>query len=106
MFIEDQQTAQRVRTRRTLFSLWMAIAALTVIVTMAAGLATSAHASELPMIMQSVSSAKAAFSDGANDQAVLMACLVASFLLMMSGTAALARRSLKDVAKDHIKRRT
>lgn len=102
MFIEDQQTAQRVRTRRTLFSLWMAIAALTVIVTMAAGLATSAHASELPIIINGVSSAQTALADGLNDRVVLMICLVASFLLMMSGTAALARRSLKDVAKNHL----
>jgi|EndMetStandDraft_3_1072993.scaffolds.fasta_scaffold19247_2 hypothetical protein len=106
MFIEDQQTAQRVRTRRTLFSLWMAIAALTVIVTMAAGLATSAHASEISMVMQSVPSSAVALSEGVNDRVVLMACLVASFLLMMSGTAALARRSLKDVAKDHVNGRT
>jgi hypothetical protein len=106
MFIEDQQTAQRVRTRRTLFSLWMAIAALTVIITMAAGLATSAHASEISIVMQSVPSSAVALSEGLSDRVVLMACLVVSFLLMMSGTAALARRSLKDVAKDHINRRT
>jgi predicted transcriptional regulator with HTH domain len=106
MFIEDQQTAQRVRTRRTLFSLWMAIAALTVIVTMAAGLATSAHASEISMVIKSVPSSAVGLSEGLNDRVVLMACLVASFLLMMSGTAALARRSLKDVAKDHVNGRT
>ncbi|MDO5896360.1 hypothetical protein [Agrobacterium sp. Azo12] len=106
MFIEDQETAQRVRTRRTLFSLWMAIAALTVIVTMAAGLATSAYASEISMVIKSVPSSAVALSEGLNDRVVLMACLVASFLLMMSGTAALARRSLKDVAKDHVNGRT
>ncbi|WP_313616574.1 hypothetical protein [Agrobacterium sp.] len=106
MFIEDQATAQRVRTSRILFSLWMAIAALTVIFTMAAGLATSAHASELPMMIQAATSAQTTLFDGLNDRLVLMIALVASFLLMMSGTAALARRSLKDVAKDHINGRT
>lgn len=102
MFVDNQQTAQRVRTRRTLFSLWMAIAALTVVVTMAAGLATSAHASELPIIIHGVTSTQTTLTDGLSDRTILMACLVASFLLMMSGTAALARRSLKDVAKHHM----
>lgn len=46
MFLNDRKSADRLRTQRMLFSAWMALAALVVIITMAAGLVTSAHAEE------------------------------------------------------------
>jgi hypothetical protein len=44
MFTNDRTSVERLRAQRTLFSLWMAVAAFLVIVTMAAGIATSANA--------------------------------------------------------------
>lgn len=42
MFVDDEKSAARIRRQRTLFSVWIALAAVTVIATMTAGILTTA----------------------------------------------------------------
>jgi len=59
MLINHRNSADRLKIQRMLFSLWMALAAIMVILTMAAGLATSSHASDAvdPMTTSAIASA-------------------------------------------------
>ncbi|MDR6102859.1 Mn2+/Fe2+ NRAMP family transporter [Agrobacterium larrymoorei] len=59
MLINHRNSADRLKVQRMLFSLWMALAAIMVILTMAAGLATSSHASDAvdPMTTSAIASA-------------------------------------------------
>ncbi len=59
MLMNDRNLADRLKIQKMLFSLWMALAAIMVILTMAAGLATSSDASEAvdPMTTSAIASA-------------------------------------------------
>ncbi|WP_084686591.1 hypothetical protein [Rhizobium nepotum] len=100
MFTNDRTSVERLRTQRTLFSLWMAIAAFLVVVTMAAGIATSAdaaiqavdtlHTSAIPQV---------AATSQAGGHLLLIVFSVAAFIGLGIGGLILTRRSLKDEAR-------
>jgi Mn2+/Fe2+ NRAMP family transporter len=100
MLLDEQRSSQRLATQKTLFTLWMLIAALAVVATMMAGLATSAHAASDPLQLAGGALAPT-LASGVDDstRTVLMALMMLTFSLMAIGTFGLARRSLKDLAK-------
>ncbi|MBB3945647.1 Mn2+/Fe2+ NRAMP family transporter [Rhizobium skierniewicense] len=99
MFLNDRNLAARLRTQRTLFSLWMALAALMVIVTMAAGLATTAHAADIDYI-QTSAIASAPISK-ASDRIFVIGLMVAGFVTMAVGGIVLTLNSIRETSGRH-----
>ena len=99
MFTNDRTSVERLRAKRTLFSLWMAIAALLVILTMAAGLATSANAAQAVDTMQTASIPQVAATAPEGDNTLIIALSGFVFLRLGVGGVVLTRRSLKDEAR-------
>lgn len=99
MFLNDRNSAERIRAQRTLFSLWMAIAALVVIVTMAAGLASSAHAAQAIDTLTTGSISNPPPVHDKSHQGFMMGFVIMSFLMMLAACSGLARRSIKDVKR-------
>ncbi|NTF32541.1 hypothetical protein [Rhizobium skierniewicense] len=99
MFLNDRNLAARLRTQRTLFSLWMALAALMVIVTMAAGLATTAHATDIDYI-QTSAIASAPISK-ASDRIFVIGLMVAGFVTMAVGGTVLILNSIRETSGRH-----
>lgn len=95
MFINDRKSADRLRVQRMLFSLWMALAALMVIITMAAGLATSSHASEIVDPMTTSAIANAPISQS-SDRIFVIGLVVLGFATMAVGGIALTLNSIRD----------
>lgn len=95
MFLNDRNSADRLRTQRTLFSLWMALAALLVIITMAAGLATTSHAAEMvdPMTTSSIASAPIS---KASDRIFVIVLLTTGFVTLAIGGVVLTLNSIRD----------
>ena len=97
MMTTDRKATDRLRAQRVFFSLWMALAALMVIVTMAAGFATSSNASELidPMTTSAIASAPIS---RASDKPFIIALVVLGFATMAVGGIALTLTSLREGA--------
>lgn len=102
MFTNDRTSVERLRARRTLFSLWMAIAAFLVVVTMAAGIATSANAAPQAVdTLQTSSIPQVTATARAGGHLLLVIFSAAAFISLGIGGLALTRRSLKDEARRH-----
>ena len=100
MFTNDRTSVERLRSQRTLFSLWMAVAAFLVIVTMAAGIATSANAAtEALDTMHTSAIPQVAATTGAGPHLLLILLSAAAFIGLGVGGLTLTRRSLKDEAR-------
>lgn len=100
MFTNDRTSVERLRAQRTLFSLWMAVAAFLVIVTMAAGIATSANAAAQAVdTLQTSSIPPAAVTSQAGPHILLILLSAAAFVGLGIGGLTLTRRSLKDEAR-------
>ena len=95
MFMNDRNSADRLRAQRLLFSAWMALAALMVIITMAAGLATASHASEIVDPMTTSAIASAPISQ-ASDRIFVIGLVVLGFATMAVGGIALTLNSIRD----------
>lgn len=94
-----------------LFSLWMALAALMVIVTMAAGLATSAKALEIPAdetgeLVDNIhtSAIAAAPISQASDRIFVTVLVVTGFLTMAVGGVALTVNSIRETSSTRQRR--
>ncbi|MGI8397024.1 hypothetical protein ACRYWZ_11625 [Agrobacterium deltaense] len=101
MFTNDRTSVERLRAQRTLFSLWMAVAAFLVIVTMAAGIATSANAAAqaVDTLHTSAIPQVAATTTKAGPHILLLVLSAAAFIGLGIGGLTLTRRSLKDEAR-------
>lgn len=100
MFLNDRKSADRVRAQRTLFSLWMAVAALAVIVTMMAGLATSAKAAQDIDAITTSSIATAPVSQ-AYDRIVIVGLVSLAFMTLAVGGIALTVNSIRETSRQH-----
>jgi hypothetical protein len=98
MFTNDRTSVERLRAQRTLFSLWMAVAAFLVVVTMAAGIATSANAAPQMIDTLHTSSIPQATAR-AGGHPLLIVFSAAAFIGLGIGGLTLTRRSLKDEAR-------
>ncbi len=80
-----------------LFSLWMALAAIVVIVTMAAGLATTSHAAEMvdPMTTSSIASAPIS---KASDRIFVIVLLTMGFFTLAAGGVVLTMTTIRESA--------
>lgn len=94
-----------------LFSLWMAVAALMVIITMAAGLATSAKALEVPTEQTTelvdnihTSAIASAPISQASDRIFVTALVVAGFVTMAIGGIALTVNSIRETSSSRHRR--
>ncbi|KAA3521161.1 hypothetical protein [Agrobacterium rosae] len=83
-----------------LFSAWMALAALVVIITMAAGLVTSAHAEEAVDYIQTSSIASAPISK-ASDRIFVIVLVVTGFVTMAIGGVVLTMNSIRESSSRH-----
>lgn len=100
MFTNDRTSVERLRAQRTLFSLWMAVAAFLVIVTMAAGIATSANAAAQAIdTLHTSAIPQAAATTKAGPHILLIVLSAAAFIGLGIGGLTLTRRSLKDEAR-------
>lgn len=100
MFTNDRTSVERLRAQRTLFSLWMAVAAFLVIVTMAAGIATSANAATQAVdTLHTAVIPQAATSRAGGHMLLLIILSAAAFIGLGIGGLTLTRRSLKDEAR-------
>ncbi|WP_225246567.1 hypothetical protein [Agrobacterium tomkonis] len=99
MFTNDRTSVERLRAQRTLFSLWMAAAAFLVIVTMAAGIATSANAATQAVDTLQTASIPQAATSQAGPHFLLIILSAAAFIGLGIGGLTLTRRSLKDEAR-------
>jgi Mn2+/Fe2+ NRAMP family transporter len=97
MFLNDRNSADRLRAQRMLFSLWMALAALVVIITMAAGLATTPHAAETVDMMTTSSIATAPISK-ASDRIFVVVLLTTGFLTLAIGGVVLTMTTIRESA--------
>ncbi|WP_320198514.1 hypothetical protein RMR16_009240 [Agrobacterium sp. rho-13.3] len=100
MFLNDRNSADRLRTQRMLFSLWMALAALMVIITMAAGLATTSHATEMVDQIHTSAIAAAPISK-ASDRIFVIALVVTGFVTMAIGGIVLTLNSIRETSTRH-----
>lgn len=100
MFLNDRKSADRLRTQRMLFSAWMALAALVVIITMAAGLVTSAHAEEAVDYIHTSSIASAPISK-ASDRIFVIVLVVTGFVTMAIGGVVLTMNSIRESSSRH-----
>ncbi|MDS7597623.1 hypothetical protein [Agrobacterium tumefaciens] len=82
-----------------MFSVWMAIAAFLVIVTMAAGIATSAGATEMVDTLQTASIPQSVTATPGGSNTLLIVLSAAAFSGLGIGGVILTRRSLKDEAR-------
>lgn len=100
MMTNEQDPANRLKAQKMLFSAWMALAALMVIITMAAGLATSSHASELvdPMTTSAIASAPIS---KASDRILVIGLVVAGFATMAVGGVIMTLNGLREGASRH-----
>ncbi|WP_244473483.1 hypothetical protein [Rhizobium sp. Leaf262] len=80
-----------------LFSLWMALAAIVVIVTMAAGLATTSHAAEMVDPMTTSSIAAAPISK-ASDRVFVIVLLTMGFFTLAAGGVVLTMTTIRESA--------
>ncbi|MCZ7466475.1 hypothetical protein M0412_01895 [Agrobacterium sp. O3.4] len=99
MFTNDRTSVERLRAQRTLFSLWMAAAAFLVIVTMAAGIATSANAAAQAVDTLHTASIPQTATSRAGPHFLLIILSAAAFIGLGIGGLTLTRRSLKDEAR-------
>lgn len=100
MFTNDRTSVERLRAQRTLFSLWMAVAAFLVIVTMAAGIATSANAASQAIDTLHTSAVpQVAATAKAGPHVLIIVLSAAAFIGLGVGGLTLTRRSLKDEAR-------
>jgi hypothetical protein len=100
MFTNDRTSVERLRAQRTLFSLWMAVAAFLVIVTMAAGIATSANAAAQAVdTLHTSAIPQVATTSQAGPHILLIILSAAAFIGLGIGGLTLTRRSLKDEAR-------
>lgn len=100
MFTNDRSSVERLRAQRTLFSLWMAVAAFLVIVTMAAGIATSANAATQAVdALHTAAIPQVAATTKAGPHLLLIGLSAAAFIGLAIGGLTLTRRSLKDEAR-------
>ena len=100
MFTNDRTSVERLRAQRTLFSLWMAVAAFLVIVTMAAGIATSANAAAQAVdTLHTSTIPQVAATTKAGPHILLIVLSAAAFIGLGIGGLTLTRRSLKDEAR-------
>ncbi len=100
MFTNDRTSVERLRAQRTLFSLWMAVAAFLVIVTMAAGIATSANAAAQAVdTLHTSAISQVATTSQAGPHTLLIILSAAAFIGLGIGGLTLTRRSLKDEAR-------
>ncbi|WCK01399.1 hypothetical protein [Agrobacterium tumefaciens] len=100
MFTNDRTSVERLRAQRTLFSLWMAVAAFLVIVTMAAGIATSANAAtEALDTLHTSAIPQMTATTKAGPHLLLIVLSAAAFIGLGIGGLTLTRRSLKDEAR-------
>ncbi|MDA5637057.1 MULTISPECIES: hypothetical protein [Agrobacterium] len=100
MFTNDRTSVERLRAQRTLFSLWMAVAAFLVIVTMAAGIATSANAATQAVdTLHTSAIPQVAAITQAGPHILLIVLSAAAFIGLGVGGLMLTRRSLKDEAR-------
>lgn len=111
MFLNDRNSADRLRTQRMLFSLWMALAALMVVITMAAGLATSAHALEASpdqaneMVDNIHTSAIASAPiSRASDRILVTALVVTGFVTMAIGGIVLTVNGIRETSPTRSRR--
>lgn len=97
MFLNDRKSTDRLRKQRTLFSLWMALAAIIVLVTMTAGLATATQAAEAvdPMTTSSIASAPIS---KASDRIFVIVLLTTGFLTLAVGGIALTMNTIRESA--------
>ncbi len=95
MLVNDRNLADRLKLQKMLFSLWMALAAIMVILTMAAGLATSSHASEAvdPMTTSAIASAPIS---KASDRIFVTGLVVLGFGTMAVGGMLLTLSSIRE----------
>lgn len=99
MFTNDRTSVERLRAQRTLFSLWMAVAAFLVIVTMAAGIATSANAAARAVDTLHTSAIPQVATTKTGPHILLIVLSAAAFIGLGIGGLTLTRRSLKDEAR-------
>lgn len=100
MFTNDRTSVERLRAQRTLFSLWMAVAAFLVIITMAAGIATSANAAAQAVdTLHTSAIPQVAAMTKAGPHILLIVLSAAAFVGLGLGGLMLTRRSLKDEAR-------
>ncbi|QTK80915.1 hypothetical protein AT6N2_C3464 [Agrobacterium tumefaciens] len=100
MFTNDRSSVERLRAQRTLFSLWMAVAAFLVIVTMAAGIATSANAATQAVdTLHTAAIPQVAATTKAGPHLLLIGLSAVAFIGLAIGGLTLTRRSLKDEAR-------
>lgn len=99
MFTNDRTSVERLRAQRTLFSLWMAVAAFLVIVTMAAGIATSANAAAQAVDTLHTSAIPQVATTKTGPHILLIVLSAAAFIGLGIGGLTLTRRSLKDEAR-------
>lgn len=95
MFLNDRKSADRLRMQRILFTLWMALAALIVMITMAAGLATSSHAAEMVDSIHTSAIAAAPISQ-ASDRIFVIVLLVTGFATLAVGGILLTVNSIRE----------
>lgn len=95
MLTNDRNLADRLKIQKMLFSLWMALAAIMVILTMAAGLATSSDASEGvdPMTTSAIASAPIS---KASDRIFVTGLVVLGFGTMAVGGVLLTLSSIRE----------
>ncbi|KQM33685.1 hypothetical protein ASF03_08250 [Rhizobium sp. Leaf68] len=95
MLMNDRNLADRLKIQKMLFSLWMALAAIMVILTMAAGLATSSDASEAvdPMTTSAIASAPIL---KASDRIFVTGLVVLGFGTMAVGGVLLTLSSIRE----------
>lgn len=100
MFLNDRKSADRLRMQRILFTLWMTLAALIVIITMAAGLATSSHATEMVDNIKTSAIATAPISK-ASDRIFVIVLLVTGFATLAVGGIVLTMNSIRETFQRH-----
>ena len=95
MLTNDRNPADRLKVQRMLFTLWMALAAIMVILTMAAGLATSSDASQAvdPMTTSAIASAPIS---KASDRIFVTGLVVLGFGTMAVGGVLLTLSSIRE----------
>ncbi len=99
MFTNDRTSVEKLRAQRTLFSLWMAVAALLVVIATVAGIAASAHAATQAVdTLQTSAIPQAAVTPPAGARTLLVILSAAAFIGFGNGGLSLTRRSLKDEA--------
>lgn len=95
MLTNDRNPADRLKVQRMLFTLWMALAAIMVILTMAAGFATSSRASETvdPMTTSAIASAPIS---KASDRIFVTGLVALGFGTMAVGGVVLTLSSIRE----------